>query len=203
MLSLVSKSIALRTIQLSLVAAIQYLAIIFPSSANGLFENRPWQFATPSQTQTNALIEQLIMRKRAGFFDAGAVGAGGTRQFHLDCEVSATNTGNEATNDLDSSVANPQGVAGNTAEASTTGNEVLDGSRSSARRQADSTSNEQANTDSPLSATADSNEFLNSGDIGVDASNNSATNDNDQDVTESALNSSAAENELCNVSVYD
>lgn len=165
------------------------------AQANGLFEDRPWQFATPGETQTKAYIEDLIKKQKAGYYDQGAFL---NKTFNLGCSSDATTTGNEFTPDVVTNVATPTGISDSDVSATTVGNEAVTASDSGDSQR------DQSNSGSELGATANGNDIINNADNQtITANNNDVNNANDQNVNGSELAANTAGNELCNVTIYD
>ncbi len=194
--SILQRGGSLRVASWVLVALAAPVLFATDAPANGLFENRPWQFATPAETQTKAYIEDFIEKKKAGYYDAGAFAA---KNYNLGCSSDAVTTGNSGSNTLSPTLASPVGVGDNDVTSTTSGNQnaaVGDTGSGDSNR-------DQSNSNSDLDATADGNDFINHGSQTSTANNNDIDADNDQKIKDSKLASNTAGNELCNVTIYD
>lgn len=75
---------------------------LFPlnASANGYLESRPWQFATPSERQTNAFVADMIARRQGGYYDGFQTNVSNVTNIgtQVNCNNVADATANRATN---------------------------------------------------------------------------------------------------------
>ena len=175
------------------------------SSANGQFENRAWQFDSPTKKSVRAIILDLEQRQRGGFFDGFNTVTNNTFETNIfgdqiNCDVSATSIGNSDTNLVDSRTGSPVGATdafdsgsqGNTSDTlarlggirGNSGGEVI---------------NNQTSTNSPVSSSInDSGIFLDIGEQNSSGTSNIdlASNQNNSGSTldASILNSNACVN---------
>lgn len=105
----------------TLVASI----VLFSASAtaNGLFENRPWQFDTSADKANKAFVLDMIERKKGGFYDA--FGPASNTFYNMDCYINASATANENTSTVDATTSSP--TTGGTVTGTATANEALNG----------------------------------------------------------------------------
>lgn len=87
-----------------------------PVSANNVGENVAWQFRTSADKVNQAAIQDMIQKRRSGYYAAPIYTTNIERQYN--CNVSATAQGNQGTN---STIANSPTTSGSTANA--TGND--------------------------------------------------------------------------------
>jgi len=102
-----------------LVPALMAAAVIsLPTAAlgNNVGENVAWQFQTTADKVNQAAIQDMIQKRRNGYYAAPVYTTNIERQFN--CNVAATATGNQGTN---STIANSPTTSGNSATA--TGND--------------------------------------------------------------------------------
>lgn len=129
-------------------------------AANGLLENRPWQFQTSADKANKAIVLDLIERKKGGFFDGfdniTNIGA------QVNCNNSSNSTGNIADN----------GQAGPTT--SSNGTPTI-------------SSDSTANSDT---TSAQSDGSANGGTVGNDTTNQASSQTNSGDVDSAVDNSS-------------
>lgn len=105
-----------RTFHLGLIVPVLVLAMSAPTArAQGVSENRSWQFATPQDLAARTAALDLMMKQRAGVYAAPVYNTTIDRQYN--CSVGASATGNSGTQ---SAVANSPTVTGTSAHA--TGN---------------------------------------------------------------------------------
>jgi hypothetical protein len=81
----------------TLVCALGVL-LATPSSANGLFENRPWQFQTTTDKANKAFVLDIIERKQGGFYDGFNTFNTTNIGTQVFCNNNANATGNIAEN---------------------------------------------------------------------------------------------------------
>ena len=122
-------------IRKSSFAAALASAVLFsaPSApANGWLENRPWQFNTSADRANNALLLDMIERKKGGFYDGFSTTVNNHSTTNIGTQVNCANTadatGNEAGNsqlanspDVDNTASIDSGATGNDADNSTEG----------------------------------------------------------------------------------
>jgi len=87
-----------------------------PVSANNVGENVAWQFQTSADKVNQAAIQDMIQKRRSGYYAAPIYTTNIERQYN--CNVSATAQGNQGTNNM---IANSPTTSGSTASA--TGND--------------------------------------------------------------------------------
>ena len=106
-------------------AALFALPVLFslPSMANGLYENRPWQFETQADKANKAIVNDLIGRKKGGFYDA--FGPAQNTLYNMDCYITASSTANESTSAMDARASSPDPSPGSNQTADSTANEAL------------------------------------------------------------------------------
>ncbi len=93
------------------------LALHAPSaSANNVGENAAWQFQTSADKANQAMVQDMIQKRRSGYYAAPVYTTTIGRQFN--CNVNATAQGNSGTN---STIANSPSTSG--AAANATGND--------------------------------------------------------------------------------
>lgn len=101
--------------QMALAAALTLSLgwIALPAHANGYGEDAPWQFQTSADKANNALVEDLILRKKGGYYDSFHPNYNTTNnnnttiEHQTNCNVSATSAGNSGTNGLSGSASSP------------------------------------------------------------------------------------------------
>jgi len=88
--------------------------------ANGLFENRPWQFETPSERIANIGTVDLIEKKKGGFYDSFDINTTINNENttiiegdQINCTNASTATGNANSGEAGATVSSPTGVADN------------------------------------------------------------------------------------------
>lgn len=180
----------------SIVTLAALLMAAASANANGVFEDRSWQFMSPSERSIKLYVLELAKKHEAGFFDAGAFSPL-NKHFNLGCSSDADTSGNDILNDVAPTIASPVGLEDNEILATTIGNENLDQSHKSYNQV------DQDNTDSSLDANADNNDILNHGDQTSTATDNDQTVTNDQDITDSTLDATTTGNRLCNVIIHE
>ena len=104
----------MKTVIVSLTALATSMAISQVVFANGQFENRAWQFQTPSERSVRAGVIDLQERKKGGFFDGFNTTVNNrfdTNIFgdQINCDVQATSLGNSGSNQVDGSAGSPIG----------------------------------------------------------------------------------------------
>jgi hypothetical protein len=97
--------------------------------ANGLFENRPWQFQTSADRANKAIVLDLVERKKGGFFDAfGPAQSTVFNQntfFNMDCDITVDAAGNVSASEMGALTSSPDIAPGSGMVADSTGNEAL------------------------------------------------------------------------------
>lgn len=81
-----------------------------PAFANGLGENSSWQFQTSADKANQAAVQDMIQRKKSGYYAAPIYTTNIGHQYN--CNVAATSQGNQGTN---STVANSPSTSGSSA----------------------------------------------------------------------------------------
>lgn len=104
--------------------------LVFPPSAlaNGLYEDRSWQFETTTERAHKAAVLDLIERKKAGMYrntynstyhtDYNIAGD------YIDCNLSSQSSGNQGSNSQLAPVASPTIDVSSTTSSSATGNQA-------------------------------------------------------------------------------
>lgn len=96
--------------------------------ANGLGEDRSWQFRTDSDRANLAVVLDVIERKKAGFYDGLGENTFVTNNNfagdQINCTVQASAVGNQATNSQDGAAGNANITPAVANSASTIGNEA-------------------------------------------------------------------------------
>lgn len=143
-----------------------------PAIANGLYENRPWQFETSADKANKAIVTDMIERKKGGYYDA--FGPGSNTFYNMDCYITASSVGNESTSAMDARTSSPDPAPGSNLTSDSTGNEALNAGGGGG----------PLNSDQSNSGTQSSNVSDNTSAVGnIDASNGitQQTLNNDQD----------------------
>jgi len=83
-----------------------------PAAAQTVGENIPWQFQTSADKVNQAAVQDMIQKRKSGYYAAPVYTTNIGRQYN--CNVAATAQGNEGTN---STVANSPSTSGNNASA--------------------------------------------------------------------------------------
>lgn len=116
-------STALKGAVIALLLATAGTAV--PASANGLYENRSWQFMSTADRANKAIVADLIERKKGGFFDSFGPPRVTNNIFDMDCFIAADATGNAAKGSADATTSSPTTSPGSDLVADSTGNEAL------------------------------------------------------------------------------
>lgn len=124
-------SSTLRNVALA-AAVIGGLAFTASSAwANGYGESRSWQFDTTADKANKALLEDLILRKKGGYYDAFKNTYNSYNTTNIDhqvnCNVSATSAGNTGNNGMDGSASSPVVTNDGTNTATANGNQSSNG----------------------------------------------------------------------------
>ena len=172
----------------ALAAAMVAILAAPAAMANGQFEDRAWQFATPFETQTKGYIEDFIKKQKAGFYDQGAFA---NRIFNLGCSSDATTIGNQFSSEVANSTGSPIGVTGTEFAANVVAN---------ANEGGDS---RQTSTGSPRADVGGNQASSDIGEQSIEANDNDTNIKNRQRIVDSELAANTAGNELCNVTIYD
>ncbi len=104
------------TISKPILGALSLALLAGPASANNVGENVAWQFQTTADKVNQAAIQDMIRKRKSGYYAAPIYTTNIERQFN--CNVSATAQGNQGTN---STIANSPTTTGSSATA--TGND--------------------------------------------------------------------------------
>lgn len=99
-----------------ILGALALALLTSPASANNVGENVAWQFQTTADKVNQAAIQDMIQKRKRGYYAAPIYTTNIERQYN--CNVSATAQGNQGTN---STIANSPTTTGSTATA--TGND--------------------------------------------------------------------------------
>ncbi len=105
--------------------------------ANGLDENRSWQFRTTGQRLENALVLDTIERKKNGYYDGFDTTNNYVTNFagdQINCTVQASATGNMATNSQSGQAGNASITPAVANNATTTGNDATNTSNTSSNQ---------------------------------------------------------------------
>jgi hypothetical protein len=100
------------------LGALSLVGIASSAAANNVGENYAWQFPTTADKLNQALILDIIEKKRSGYYAPPTYITNIDRQYN--CNVSATATGNEGTN---TNLANAPSTSGNASDATGNDNE--------------------------------------------------------------------------------
>lgn len=102
-----------------------------PVHANGFGENAPWQFETSADKANKALVEDLILRKKSGYYDSFKVTYNTTNNYNIghqtNCTVSATAAGNSGSNSVSGQTSSPSVSNSGSTSADSTGNSSSNG----------------------------------------------------------------------------
>lgn len=83
-----------------------------PAKANGHGENQSWKFRTSADQANNAAIEDLILRKKGGYYGAFKATYNTYNTTNIgtqtNCNLTATAAGNSGTNSMTGSASSPQ-----------------------------------------------------------------------------------------------
>lgn len=79
--------------------------IAAPSFANGLLENRPWQFQTSADRANKAVVLDLIERKKGGFYDGFNTNI--YNETNIGSQINCNNAANATANIADNGQAGP------------------------------------------------------------------------------------------------
>jgi hypothetical protein len=105
--------------------------IIAPAAlANGVGENAHWQFRTSADKSNQAMVQDMVQKRKNGYYAAPVVTTNIGRQFN--CNVGATATGNGSANSaVANSPSNSGASAGSTGNQNSSGLDSMGGSASS------------------------------------------------------------------------
>lgn len=101
--------------------------------ANGFSESRPWQFRTTADRANNAIVLDLIERKKGGFYDGFDSTTNITNNINntenfagdqVNCNVSANATGNASSGAMDAAAGTASVASSISNVATTTGNQA-------------------------------------------------------------------------------
>jgi hypothetical protein len=102
------------------VLGVVALAGMAPAAfANNVGENYAWQFQTTADKVNQAIIQDMIQKKKSGYYAPPTYVTNIDKQYN--CNVSATATGNEGTN---TNLANSPSTSGSTATSTGNSNET-------------------------------------------------------------------------------
>lgn len=86
-------------------------AVAPPAHANGYGEDSSWQFDTSADKANKALVEDMILRKKGGYYNSFGSTYNTTNnttiEHQTNCNVSATAAGNSGSNGQDGSASSP------------------------------------------------------------------------------------------------
>lgn len=85
------------------VAGVGLAVMTSPALANGLLENRPWQFQTTADKANKSVVLDLIERKQGGYYD----GFNTYYETNIGTQVNCSNNASATANVADSSQAGP------------------------------------------------------------------------------------------------
>lgn len=101
-------------------------AALAPAHANGWLESRPWQFQTSADRANNAVVLDLIERKKGGYYDGFSTTVNNYSNTNIGTQVNCSNvaeaTGNWASNSQTANSPNVNNSSG--VDSSATGNEA-------------------------------------------------------------------------------
>jgi hypothetical protein len=123
------------TPSLSMAAAVAVLMAMYaygaPAVANGYGENTSWQFETTADKANKALLEDLILRKKNGYYDSFRATYNYTTNNYIDhqtnCTVSASAAGNSGSNAVSGQASSPGVDNSSSTGANATGNSSSNG----------------------------------------------------------------------------
>lgn len=102
-----------------------------PAAANGYGENTPWQFETTADKANKALLEDLILRKKNGYYDSFRATYNYTTNNYIEhqtnCTVSASASGNNGSNTVSGHASSPGVDNSSSTGANATGNNSSNG----------------------------------------------------------------------------
>lgn len=159
-----------KRVSLSVIA----VATLIPGAlfANGLYENRSWQFDTSADKANKAAIADMIERKRGGYYDGFDTNVYNTNTTNIGTQINCNNvadaTGNVADNTQDGSAATA--TPASTIGADATGNEASFDTDSSGTATTDGTdggTSDQDNTGDVSAEVVDSDSTTTVSDINV------------------------------------
>ena len=183
---------------LPLLAAIPAAMLVLSTSmaamANDYGESRAWQFETSADKANKAVLEDMRLRKKGGYYDSFQNIYNTTNTTNIErqvnCNVAATATGNNGNNAMDGSASSPNvnndgGISststGNTSDNSSSGSDpsgvVLDSDGSPSG----GVDNNQDNSGTQDSDVTDSTVDIATGPINADGGTNNQAINSDQD----------------------
>lgn len=122
---------AVLSIVSTVVVGIGLYAYGSPAAANGYGENTPWQFETTADKANKALLEDLILRKKSGYYDSFRATYNYTTNNYIDhqtnCTVSASASGNNGSNTVNGRASSPGVDNSSSIDADATGNNSSNG----------------------------------------------------------------------------
>lgn len=98
--------------KITLIGALSLALLATPVLANNVGENGAWQFQTTADQVNRAAIQDMIQKRKSGYYAAPVYTTTIDRQYN--CNVAATAQGNQGTN---STIANSPTTSGNSASA--------------------------------------------------------------------------------------
>lgn len=97
--------------------------------ANGLYENRSWQFQTTADKTNKAFVTDMIEKKKGGYYDAATVNVTNNNTTNvagdqINCGVTSSAVGNSSASGMDSVTSSPTVAPGSDILADSTGNQA-------------------------------------------------------------------------------
>lgn len=139
------------------------------ASANGYGENQSWQFRTSADKANNAAIEDMILRKKGGYYGAFSTTYNTYNTTNIgtqtNCNLTATAAGNSGTNSMTGSASSPVVSNSGSTSSSATGNSNANTSTGSTGRGQPGIDTSQANDGSVGSGVYGSSTNVGSGAI--------------------------------------
>lgn len=130
------------------------------ASANGLSDNRSWQFQTSADRANNAIVRDMIERKKGGFYDSYETIINNTTTTtiqgdQINCNVAPSAIGSQSGSEMDALTSSPHVAPGSDITADATGNAGHNDAGGDAALNSDqSNGGDQSSTVSDLDATA-------------------------------------------------
>lgn len=100
------------------ICCVQFGALPWSASANGLAENEAWRFQTTAEMANRAFIEDIRMKRTSGFYNSPQYNTFIDTQNNFNCSNSASSAGNGGANTATANTPNNTGASG-----SATGNQ--------------------------------------------------------------------------------
>jgi hypothetical protein len=195
-----------KIVLVSIISVVAGMGVSQAVFANGQFENRPWQFQTPSERSVRAGLADLQERKKGGFFDGFNTTINNrfdTNIFgdQINCDIQATTLGNSGSNLVDGTAGSPIGStdAFDTDSRGNTNDTIARLGNASDGVGTGEVLNTQTSTNSPVSSTiSNSDVLLDIGEQTANGTNNidlaSSQNNEGASLDASVLNSTACSN---------